>query len=210
MCHIRLLVTETHGPDEAFVFYGSASEARSDEGWLCDHALPRFLVGLLSGVDDREHLLLADALDLGKRNRETGGLLVALLFDGTRKGLRVFLVGAVKQVLRQGLGGGFGRFGRLDVALFAGTDLLLHLDLLDSSLLRVLLGPQSAQVLCLLTGLMTLSGNTLPNALVVIQPLSMLLGPALHCEKLACRTRCGVCARRCGEHEVRMDILYSF
>ena len=46
------------------------------------------------------------------------------------------------------------------------------------------------------TGLMALSGNTLPNTLVVIQPLSMLLGPALHCERLASRTRCERSVRR--------------
>ena len=210
MCHIRLLVAKTHWADEAFVLDGSTSEARTDKGWLRDHALPGLFVGLLSGVNNREHLLLADTLDLGKRDREAGGLLVPLLFDGARKSLCVLLVGTVEQVLGQGLGGGFGGLGSLDVALFAGADLLLHLDLLDSSLLCILLGPQSAQVLGLLTGLVAFSGNALPDTFIVIQPLSVLLGPALHCKKLACWTGCEVRARRCGGHEARMDVLYSF
>lgn len=207
MSDVGFLVTKTHGANEAFVFHGAACEARTDESRFCDHALPRLLVCLLARVYNGEHLLFADTLDLGQRYGEACGLFIPLLLDGTGESLRVLLVGAVEQILRQGFGSGLGGFGCLDVAFLAGANLLLHLDLFLPALLRILLGPQSAQVLGLLTGLVALTSNAFANALVVVQPLSMLLGPAFHCSMSVLLHF--FAARGCGATGSE-NVLYSF
>lgn len=78
---VGLLVTETHGPDEAFVLDWASGEIGSDECWLSDDALPALLVHLLARLDDLEKLLFADTLDLRNRDRETSGLLGTLALD---------------------------------------------------------------------------------------------------------------------------------
>lgn len=78
---VGLLVTETHGADEAFVLDGASREIGSDKCWLGDDALPALLVHLLTGLDDLEELLLADTLDLGDGDREASGLLGTLALN---------------------------------------------------------------------------------------------------------------------------------
>jgi hypothetical protein len=104
-------------------------------------------VSLLSGVDNLEHLLLTDTLDLRQGNSELGGLLITLILDSTGQGLGVGGLRSVEQVLGQrGLGGLVGG-GGLDILLFLLLDALLHLDLLLVTLLLVQLGPQASEVL---------------------------------------------------------------
>lgn len=170
---VGLLVAQAHGPDEALVLDGAAGEAGADEGRLRDHALPALLGRLLARLDDAEHLLLGNALDLGQGHAEAGGLFVALLLDGAGEGFCVFLVGPVEQVLRQGFCAGLGGLGRLDVAFFVGADRLLHLDLLLATLLRVQLRPQAAVVLRLLAAIVALTRELLALALVVVQTLAV-------------------------------------
>lgn len=179
MGDVCLFVAQAHGADEALVLDGAAGEAGADKGGLCDHALPALLGGFLARLDDAEHLLLADALDLGQRHAEARGLFVALLLDGARQGLGVLLVAAVQQVLRQGLGAGLGGLGRLDVALLVGADCLLHLDLLLAALLGVQLGAQAAVVLRLLAAIVALSRDPLALALVVVEALAVPAGAGL-------------------------------
>ena len=140
---------------------------------LGDHALPALLRRLLARLDDAEHLLLTDTLDLGQRDREPGGFLIALLLDCAGQGFGVLLVGAVEQVLRQGFGAGLGGLGGLDVAFFVGADGLLHLDLLLAAFLGVELCAQTAVVLCLLRSIVALTRYPLALALVVIQALAV-------------------------------------
>lgn len=167
---VGLLVSETHGADEAFVLDGAASKVGTDKGGLGDHALPALLGRLLSRADDLEHLLLADALDLGEGHGEAGGLVVAAVLDGAREGLCRGGVAAVEQVLRQR-----GRVvllgGRLYVALLVRLDLLLHLDLLLAARLLVQLGPQAAELLGVLGGLVAGTGFLLARALFMVTVL---------------------------------------
>ena len=51
VCDVGLLVTQTHGADEAFVFDGPSGEIGPDKGRLCDDTLPALLGDLLSGFD---------------------------------------------------------------------------------------------------------------------------------------------------------------
>jgi hypothetical protein len=137
-------------------------------------------VGLLSGVDNLEHLLLTDTLDLGQRDGELGSLLVTLILDSTGEGLGVGLLRSVEQILGQrSLGRLVGR-GRLDVLFFLGLDALLHLNLLLVALLLVQLGPQTTQVLRIVGLLVSLTGLTLALALIVVEALTVLLLPALN------------------------------
>lgn len=176
---IGLLVTQTHGSDESLELDRATSEVVTDEGRLGDHALPRLLVGFLSGVDDLEHLLLTDTLNLGQGNSELGGLLITLILDGTGQGLGVGALRSVEQVLGQrGLGGLVGS-GGLDVLLFLLLDAFLHLNLLLVALLLVQLGPQTTQVLGIVRRLVGLTRLALAGSLIVIEPLAVLLLPAL-------------------------------
>lgn len=136
-------------------------------------------MGLLSGVDNLEHLLLTDTLDLRQRHSELSGLLITLVLDSAGESLGVGLLRTVEQVLGQrGLGRLVGR-GRLDVLLFLGLDALLHLDLLLVTLLLVQLGPQTTQVLGIVGLLVSFTSMTLTGALIVIETLTVLLCPAL-------------------------------
>lgn len=144
---IGLLVTQTHGTDETLVLDGATSEVTTDESGLGDHALPGLLVSLLSGVDNLEHLLLTDTLDLGQGNSELGGLLISLILDSTGQGLGVGSLRSVEQILGQRSLGGLIGSGGLDILLFLLLNALLHLDLLLVALLLVQLGPQTSEVL---------------------------------------------------------------
>lgn len=136
-------------------------------------------MGLLSGVDNLEHLLLTDTLDLGQGNSKLGGLLITFILDGTGEGLGVGLLRTVEQVLGQrGLGRLVGR-GGLDVLLFLGLDALLHLNLLLVALLLVQLGTQTTQVLRIVRLLVSLTGLALALTLIVVKALTVLLLPAL-------------------------------
>lgn len=173
MCHVGLLVTQSHGPDEALVLDGSTREARTDEGRLGDHTLPALLLRLLSRLDNREHFLLGNTLDLGQGNREPGCLFITLLLDGGREGLGILLVAAVQQVCGERVGGWLRCFVGFDVALLVCADLLLHLNLLLPALLGVQLGPQTTEVLRLLGCIVSFTGNLLALALIVIEALSV-------------------------------------
>lgn len=134
---------------------------------------------LLSGADDLEHLVLADAADLGEGHGELGGLLGALVLDGGAEGLSLGRVGAVEQVVGQrGLGVVLG--GRLDVALLVGLDLLAHLDLLLVPLRLVQLRPQTPQVLRVLGRLVAFSRFALPCPLLVVETAAVGLAEPLH------------------------------
>ncbi|KAI6759013.1 hypothetical protein HG531_014009 [Fusarium graminearum] len=87
VCDVGLLVTETHGADEALVLGVASSEVGSDKGGLGDHALPGLLLDLLSGLDNLEHLLLADTADLGQGDGKLGSLLGSLVLDSTAESL---------------------------------------------------------------------------------------------------------------------------
>lgn len=177
---VGLLVTQTHGSDKPLVLDRATGEIAADKSGLGDHALPGLLVRLLSGVDHLEHLLLADTLNLGQRHGEFGRLLSTLILDSTRQCLGVGGLRSVEQVLgKRGLGGLVGR-GGLDVLLLLLLDALLHLDLLLVALLLVQLGPQTTQVLRILGLLVTLTGLTFALLLIVIEPFSVLLLPALN------------------------------
>ena len=63
--HIRTLVPQAHGADEALVLDGTTRERLSDEGRLGHHALPRLLGGFLAGLDHAEHFLFRDAFHAG-------------------------------------------------------------------------------------------------------------------------------------------------
>jgi len=58
-------------------------------------------------------------------------------------------------------------------------DLLAHLDLLGVALLRVELGPQAAEVLCILALLVALARRLLARPLLVVQALAVKLGMPL-------------------------------
>lgn len=58
-------------------------------------------------------------------------------------------------------------------------DLLAHLYLLGVALLRVELGPQAAEVLCILALLVALARRLLARPLLVIQALAVKLGVPL-------------------------------
>lgn len=179
VCDVGLLVTETHGSDEALVLGVASSKVGSDKGGLSDHALPGLLLDLLSGLDDGEHLLLADTTDLGQRDGELGRLLGSLVLDGAAESLGSRGVCTVQKVR------GHGRRGillvrGLDVALLVRLNGLLHLDLLLVSLLLVQLSPETAQVLSILRGLVALTGGTLANSLFMIETAAVQLTPSFH------------------------------
>jgi len=104
-------------------------------------------VGLLSSVDNLEHLLFTDTLNLRQGNGELGGLLISLVLNSTGQSLGVGGLGSVEQVLGQGSLGGLVGGGRLDILLFLLLDALLHLYLLLVALLLVQLGPQTTEIL---------------------------------------------------------------
>lgn len=58
-------------------------------------------------------------------------------------------------------------------------DLLAHLDFLGVALLCVELGPQAAEVLCILALLVALARRLLARALLVVQALAVKLGVPL-------------------------------
>lgn len=177
LCNVGLLVPQTHGPDEALVLDRPTGEVASNESGLGDHSLPRLFVCFLARVDNLEHFLLADTLNLGQRNSELGRFLSTLILDSAGEGLGVGRLRPVEQVLGQrGLGGLVGG-GRLDILLFLRPDALLHLDLLRMALLLVQLGPQATQILSILRLLVRLTRLLLAQPLIVIQPLAVLLLP---------------------------------
>lgn len=176
---IGFLVPQTHRADETLVLDGSASEVAPDKRRLGDHPLPALLVRLLARVDNLEHLLLTDPLHLGQRHRELGRLLSPLVLDRTGQCLGVGRLRPVKQVLGQGGLGRLGGGGGLDVLLLLGLDAFAHLDLLGMALLLVQLGPQAAQVLGILGLFVRFTGLALADALIVVEPLTVLLLPAL-------------------------------
>lgn len=179
LCDVGLLVTQTHGTNESLVLDGATGEVVTNESRLSDHTLPGLLVSLLSGVDDLEHLLFTDTLNLGQRDSELGSLLITLILDGTGEGLGVGLLRPIEQVLGQrSLGRLIGR-GGFDVLLFLGLDALLHLDLLLVAVLLVQLGSQTTQVLRIVGRLVSLTGLTLALTLIVVEALTVLLLPAL-------------------------------
>lgn len=136
-------------------------------------------MSLLSGVDNLEHLLLANTLDLRQGNSELSSLLVTLVLDSTGEGLGVGLLRTIEQVLGQRSLGRLVGCGGLDVLLFLGLDALLHLNLLLVAILLVQLGPQTTQVLGIVGRLVSLTSLTLAHALIVIEALAVLLLPAL-------------------------------
>lgn len=137
-------------------------------------------MGLLSSVDNLEHLLLTDTLDLRQRDSELRSLLITLILDSTGEGLGVGFLRSVEQILGQrSLGRLVGR-GGFDVLLLLGLDALLHLNLLLVALLLVQLGPQTTQVLRIVGLLVSLTGLTLALTLIVIEALTVLLLPALN------------------------------
>lgn len=157
--------------------------SRTDKGEnlrLGDHALPAFLVRLLSSTDDLEHLLFGDTPDLGQRHGEAGSLLGALVLDGGAEGLGRGWVVSVEQVGRDGVGGVLVGSCVLDIAFLVGFDLLAHLDLLLVALLCVHFGAQAAQVLGFLGGVVALAGGTLTGALFMIEAATVQLGVPLH------------------------------
>lgn len=135
-------------------------------------------MGLLSGVDDLEHLLLTDTLDLRQRHSELSSLLIPLVLDSAGQGLGVGGLRPIKQILGQRSLGRLIGSGRLDVLLFLLLDALAHLDLLLMALLLVQLGPQAAQVLRILGLLVRFTSLALADTLIVIEPLTVLLLPA--------------------------------
>lgn len=180
LCDIGLLVTQTHGANETLVLDGATSEVVSNESRLGDHTLPGLLVGLLSSVDNLEHFLLTDTLDLRQRNSEFGSLLITLILDGAGEGLRIGFLRSVEQVLGQRSLGRLIGCGRLDILLFLSLDALLHLNLLLVALLLVQLGPQTTQILRIVGLLVSLTGLTFAFTLIVIEALTVLLLPALN------------------------------
>lgn len=65
---------------------------------------------LLPGIDNLEHLLLTNTLNLRQGHGELGRLLRPLVLNSAGQSLRIRSLGAVKQVLREGrLGGLAGR-----------------------------------------------------------------------------------------------------
>ena len=179
MSNVGFLVTQTHGADETLIFGVTTGEVGSNKSRLGDHALPGTLLDLLAGRDDLEHFLLADTTDLGQGNVELGRLFSTLVLDGTAEGLGGRRVRAVQQIGGHGLRG-FGFVGGLDVALLVRLDLLLHLNLLIVALLLVQLGPETTQVLCILRGLVSLTGRLLSQAFFVIEAAAVQLTPPLH------------------------------
>lgn len=176
---VGLLVTQTHGTNESLVLDGPTSKVVTDESRLGDHTLPGLLVGLLSGIDNLEHLLLTDTLHLRQRHGKLGRLLLTLILDSTGQGLGVGGLGSVEQVLGQRSLGRLVGSGRLDVLLLLSLDALLHLNLLLVALLLVQLGPQASKVLGIKGLLVALTSLALADTLIVIQPLTVLLLPAL-------------------------------
>ena len=152
MGDVGALVAQAHGPDEALVLDWAAGEVGPDKGRLRDHALPRLLARLLARLDHLEHLLLADALDLGERYRELGRLFGPLVLDGGGERFGVGGLATVEEVVGEWGGGGFLGGGRLDVAFFVRFDGFFHLDLLGVALLLVEFGAEAAQVLRILAG----------------------------------------------------------
>lgn len=136
-------------------------------------------MGLLSGVDNLEHLLLANTLDLRQGDSKLSSLLITLVLDSTGEGLGVGLLRTVEQVLGQRSLGRLVGCGGLDVLLFLGLDALLHLNLLLVAILLVQLGPQTTQVLGIVGRLVSLTSLALAQALIVIEALAVLLLPAL-------------------------------
>ena len=199
MCDVGLLVTQSHGPDEALVLDRSTREAWTDKSRLSDHPLPALLLRLLSRLDNGEHFLLGNTLDLGQRDREPGSLFITLLLNGRREGFGILLVAAVQEICGKRVGGWLGCFVGFDVAFLVCADLLLHLDLLLPALLGVQLGPQTTEVLRFLRGIVSFTGNLLALALIVIEALSVPVATEL--------VRCSWLLRRealvvhCGVHD---------
>lgn len=152
MRNIRLLVTQTHRPDESLVLHRPSRELRPDERRLGDHPLPTLLPRLFTGLDDLEHLILGDSLDSRQRHRELGGLLSTLLLDGGGERFRGVGLLTVEQVRREGLGGGLGRRGRLERFLLVRFERLLELDLLVVALLGVEFRAEAVEVLRIFGG----------------------------------------------------------
>lgn len=144
MRDIRLLVTQTHWPDEALVLDRPARKVGPDERRLGNHALPALLVRLLARADGLEHLLLTDAAHLWDGHAEARRLLRALALDGAAERLCAARGRTVEEVLRQGLSRGGGVAGGLDVLLLVRAERLLELDLLLVALGLVQLGAQAA------------------------------------------------------------------
>lgn len=204
---IGLLVTQTHRPDETLVLDRSPGEVATDKCGLGDHPLPRLLVRLLARVDDLEHLLLTDTLHLGQGHRELGRLLSTLILDSTGQSLGVGRLRTVEQVLGQrGLGRLVGG-GGLDVLFLLCLDALAHLDLLGMTLLLVQLGPQAAQVLGILRLFVRFTGLALADALVVVEPLTVLLLPALNIPEVL--LDCGMTTAGSGRADELVLRLYS-
>lgn len=178
LCNIRLLVPQTHRPNKPLVLDRPTSEVVPNKSRFGNHPLPRLLRSFLSRIDNLEHLLLTDTLDLRQRHSKLSRLLIPLILDGAGQGLGVGGLGPIKQILGQRSLGWLIGSGRLDVLLFLLLDALTHLDLLLMALLLVQLGPQAAQVLRILGLLVRFTGLALADTLIVIEPLTVLLLPA--------------------------------
>ena len=96
--------------------------------------------------------------------------------------LRTRGVGTVEQVSGNGVGGILLLGSTLDIALLVLLDGLAHLDLLGMTLLGEELGPQAAQVLCILALLVTLTGSLLACALLGVHAYREASGRVLRIE----------------------------
>lgn len=161
MRHVGLLVTQTHGPDEALVLDGPPGELGPDKRWLCNHALPALLLRLCTRLDNLEHFILGDTLDLWQRHAELGRLFGALLLDG--RGKRLGRVGrlAVEKVGGQRLGRWLRRRRRLELLRFVRLERLLELDLFGVPLFGVQFGAETRQVLGIFGDFVALTSNAL-------------------------------------------------
>ena len=141
---MSLFETEACGTDETLVFGGLAGEVFTDEGHLCYHALPCFVL-LFAGFELLEHLVVGYGLDLGDGDVPLSCLLLALLLDGVAQDLGAGDALSVEEVGGDGAVGDGIVVGVFVVALVVLGDGLAEGRLFLEALFVVELGP----VVCL-------------------------------------------------------------
>jgi len=169
MGNIRLLVTHSHGPNEALILDWPSSEIWPDERRLGNHPLPPLLLRLRTSLDDLEHLILSDSFHSWQRHRKLRRLLLSLLLDRRTERLGGIRPLAVEQVGGQRLRRGLGGLGGLDRLLLVRLEGLSQLDLLGVPLLGVEFRPQTVQFLCIFRLLVRFTRGLLSLALLVVE-----------------------------------------
>lgn len=178
MSDVGIFESETHGSNEAFMFWWFTSKVLSNKADLVNSTLPTFALSL-SRTNDLKHLGFSHRLDLLHRHRPLACLLFTLLLDHIGEDFGVALLFSVHEISRDCsfLNILHSALGVLFLVLLDG---FLHLDLLLEAFLIEELGLDALEGLCLLGNDLGLTGFFLATLLLSIETFSEPLLVQIH------------------------------